>query len=150
MFNQASKWIPVEDYAVDAEMTPSELIALIIDGKLRGERSGNRWFIAAPLVALVQGGAPNGTDLLKISACCMGPYVTAGRGELGIPLRFWDSDRPAALAAINAAMNTTPELPVEIWLNREYFLFDSSLWVDLGAALVEYQTLMDPSIEGLL
>lgn len=149
MSNQA-KWIPVEQYASDTEMTVSELIALISDGKLRGERQGNRWFVAAPLVALVQGSTPDGTDQLKISACCMGPYVTAGRGELAIPLRFNDPGWPAALAAIKTAMQAPPQLPVEIWLNGEYFLVDSSLWVDLSAALVEYQTLVDPSIEGMV
>ncbi len=150
MSDQGSKWISAEEYAVDGKMTASEVISLIIDGKLRGERHGNRWFVGAPLVVLVQAGRPGGADLLKVSACCIGPYVTAGRGELGIPLRFSDPGWPAALAAINTAMQTPPRLPVEIWLNGEHFLVDSSLWVDFGAALVEYQILMDPSIEGLL
>jgi hypothetical protein len=145
-----SKWIPVEEYAVDAEMTPGELIRRILAGELPGERHGNCWFVAAPLVVLVPGGATDGSDLLRIAACCIGPYVTAGRGELGISLRFSDPGWPAALASINSAMRRTPVLPVEIWLNGEHFLVDSSLWVDLGAALVEYQILMDPSIEGLL
>jgi hypothetical protein len=109
--------------------------------------------VAAPLVQLVHPDeSKNDAALLKIAACCLGSYVTAGRGELGIPLRFADPGRPAALAALKAAMATTtpPILPVEIHLNGEYFSIDSSLWVDLAAALVEYETLTDPSIEGLL
>jgi hypothetical protein len=148
--NRLSKWIPVEEYAVDAEMPARELIRMIVDDELRGERHGNRWRVVAPLVALVPTGAVDRTYLLKGSACRIGPYVTAGRGELGTTLRFCDPSRPAALAAINTAMQAPAELPIEIWLNGERFLVDLSLWVDLGAALVEYQTLMDPSIEALL
>jgi hypothetical protein len=148
---ESSKWIPVEEYALESEMLPSELVSMIVDGELPGERRGNRWFVAAPLVVLIPGGAADGADLLRISACCLGSYVTAGRGELGIPLRFSDPGWPAALAAVNAGMGAPPaELPVEIWLNGEHFLVDSSLWVDFGAALVEFETLVDPTIEGPL
>ncbi len=147
-----AKWIPVEEYAADAEILPSELVSMILDGKLPGERHGNRWYVAAPLVQLVHPDDSDDTALLRIAACRLGCYVTAGRGELGIPLHFADPGRPAALATLNAAMATErpPDLPVEIYLNGEHFMIDSSLWGDLGAALVEYQTLMDPSVEGLL
>ena len=146
------KWIPVEEYASDAEMTPSELVSMILDGQLPGERRGNRWYVAAPLVRLVhRDDLAGNTALLIIAACRLGRYVTAGRGELGVPLRFADPGRPAALAALNAAMvrDTPPDMPVEIFLNGEHLLIDSSLWVDLGASLLEYQTLMDSAIEGL-
>lgn len=148
--SHSTKWIPVEDYAADADLKPSELVSMILDGELPGERQGNRWYVAAPLVVLVPGGSSDGAALLKISACCMGSYVTAGRGELGIPLRFDDPGRPAALDAINEAMTKVPDLPVAIHLNGEHFLIDSSLWVDLGAALVEFKVLVDPTIEGAL
>jgi hypothetical protein len=107
--------------------------------------------VAAPLVQLVHPDAAGDTAWLKISACRLGCYVTAGRGELGIPLRFADPGRPAALVALNAAMaaRTPPQMPIEVYLNGEHFMIDSSLWVDFGAALVEYQTLMDPWIEEL-
>ena len=147
---QSSRWISVEDYALDAEILPSELVSRIVDGELPGRRHGNRWFVATPLVVLKQGGAAEGTDFLKISACCIGRYVTAGRGELSIPLRQSDPGRSAALAAINAAIRMIPELPLELWLNGEHFLVDSSLWADFGAALVEYETLIDRRIERLL
>ena len=147
--NQSSKWIPVEDYAADAGLQPSEVVSMVRDGGLPGERRGNRWYVAQPLVALEPSGSGPDTALLKIAACRIGSYVTAGRGELGIPLRFEDPGRPAALDAINAAMQKVPELPVGICLNGEYFLIDSSLWVDLGAALVEFEILMSPSIGGL-
>jgi hypothetical protein len=145
------KWIPVEDYAADMEIEPSELVSMILDGQLPGERQGNRWYVSAPLVQLVHPNAASDTGLLKIAACRLGCYVTAGRGELGIPLRFTDPGRPAALAALNAAMasDTPPDLPVEIHLDGEHLKIDSSLWGDLSAALMEYQTLMDPSVEGL-
>jgi hypothetical protein len=146
---QSSQWIAVEEYALDTKIPHSELVRMIVDGELPGKRQGNRWFVASPLVMLIAGGAADGAELLKISACCIGAYVTAGRGELGIPLRFSDPGRPAALAAISTAMRTLPaELPVEIWLNGEHFLVDSSLWLDFGAALVEYEALMNPTIEG--
>jgi hypothetical protein len=143
------KSIPVENYAADVGMLASELVSLILDGKWPAERREDRWYIAAPLVQLVHPDDSDDTGLLKIAACRLGCYVTAGRGELGIPLRFADPGRPAALVALNAALSkeTSPELPVEIHLNGEHLLIDSSLWVDLGAALVEYETLMDPSIE---
>jgi hypothetical protein len=38
-------------------------------------------------------------------------------------------------------------LPLEIHLNGQRFLVDSSLWVDVSVALVEYQMAVDPSIE---
>lgn len=147
-----AKWIPVEEYAATAEMPSSELVSLILDGQLPGERHGNRWYVAAPLVELVHPEGSSSTALLKIAACRLGCYVTAGRGELGIPLRCGDPGRPAALAALNTAIETNmhPELPIEIYLNGEHFMIDSSLWVDISSALIEYQTLMDPSVEGLL
>lgn len=148
--NQSSQWISVEDYAANAELEPSEMVSIILDGNLPGERQGSRWYVAAPLVVLVPGESSDGTALLKIAACQMGSYVTAGRGELGIPLRFDDPGRPAALAAINEAMTKVPTLPVEIHLNGEYFHIDSSLWADLGAALVEFKVLVDPTVEGAL
>jgi hypothetical protein len=141
--DHSSKWIPVEDYAAEAGLHPSELVSMILDGALEGERQGIRWFVAQPLVVL-QSVADGG--LLTISACCLGSYVTAGRGELSIPLRFDDPGRPAALVAIDAAMEVRPELPVEIHLNGERYLIDSSLWVDLGAALVKFEALVDPSV----
>jgi len=144
--SQSSKWIPVEDYAADAEFEPRELIRMIQNGELPGEKQGNRWYVSAPLVVLVSGGSSDGTALLKIAACRMGSYVTAGRGELGIPLRFDDPGRPAALDVLNEVMTKVPDLPVEIHLNGEYFHVDSSLWLDLGAALVEFQILMGPTI----
>ncbi len=146
---QSSKWIPVEDYAADAGLQPSELVSLILDGGLPGERRGNRWYVARPLVVLEPAGSADGTALLILAACRIGSYVTAGRGELCIPLWFEDPGRPAALEAINAAMQKVPGLPVEICLNGEHFLIDSSLWVDLGAALVEFDILMSPSIREL-
>ena len=145
---QRAKWVSVEEYAVDAGIQPSELVSMILDGGLSGERRGNRWYVARPLVVLEPTGSADGTALLKLAACRIGSYVTAGRGELGIPLRFEDPGRPAALEAINAAMQKVPELPVEICLNGGHFLIDSSLWVDLGAALVEFDILMSPSIGG--
>lgn len=148
--DHSSKWIPVEDYAVDAELHPSGLVSMILDGVLAGERQGNRWYVARPLVMLEPPNSANDTAWLKISACRIGSYVTAGRGEFGIPLRCQDPGQSAALAAINAALRYPPDLPVEIYLNGEHFLIDSSLWVDLGAALVEFQVLTDPSITGLL
>jgi hypothetical protein len=146
------KWIPVEDYAADMDMPASALVRMILDGQLPGEREDNRWYVTAPLIHLMHPDESSATEILKIAACRLGSYVTAGRGELGIPLRFTDPGRPAALAALQAAiaLDTPPDLPVEIHFNGECFRIDCSLWGDLSAALVEYQTLMDPSIEGLL
>ncbi len=144
---QAPQWIPVEDYAADAGMDPRELITLIMNGSLPGKRLGDYWFVARPLVVLEQPTTMNDVGWLKISACRMGSYVTAGRGELRIPLRFDDPGRPAALRALQKAMKAKPVLPLAIWLNGEHFLIDSSLWVDLSAALVEYQVLTDSSSE---
>ena len=141
--NPSSKWIPVEDYAADAGLHPSELVSMILDGVLAGERQGSRWFVARPLVVLQS--VADG-ELLTISACRFGSYVTAGRCEISIPLRFDNPGRPAALVAIDAAMEARPELPVEINLNSERYLIDSSLSVDLGAALVEFEALVDPSV----
>ena len=148
--SRSSQWIPVEDYAAAADLEPSILISMILDGELPGEQQGNRWYVARPMVVLEHPAANQTFAMLKISGCRIGSYVTAGRGELGIPLRFDDPGRPAALAEINDAMASVPDLVVEIHLNGEYFLVDSSLWVDLGAALVEYQMLVDPTIEGAL
>ena len=146
-----STWIPVESYAEELGMPASQIVSLILDKDLPGERQGNRWYVAAPLVQLVLPNESSDAAFLKIAACHLGGYLTAGRGELQIPLRFDDHGRSAALAALNAAMatRTPPVMPVEVHLNGEFFSVDSSLWVDLGAALVEYQALMNPSIEGL-
>jgi hypothetical protein len=146
------KWISVEDYAHDAGMPPSELVSRILDGRLPGERQGNRWYVAAPNVVLVlPETAAYDTAVLKICACCLGSYVTAGRGQLVIALRADDPGRRIALTALNAAIarDTPPTLPLEVVFNEESFLFDSSLWLDLAAALVEYQALMDPSLVGV-
>ena len=141
--SQPSKWISVEEYAADAELHPSELVSMILDGRLPGERQGDRWYVAAPLVLLEPTQSDDGTALLTLSACCIGSYVTAGRGSLQIPLRFFgDPGRAAALATLNAAIEEVPNLPVAITLNGEHFHVDSSLWVDLGAALVEFESLM--------
>lgn len=148
--NHSSRWIPVEDYAAETDLEPSVLVSMIIDGDLPGERQGNRWYVARPMVVLEPPAGTQDFAMLKISAFRVGSYVTAGRGEFDIPLRFDDPGRPATLAAINEAMTKVPDLPVEIRLNGEYFHIDSSLWVDLGAALVEFETLMDPTIEGAL
>jgi hypothetical protein len=124
---------------------------MILDGQLPGDRHGNRWYIKAPLVNLVHPDASTDTARLRISACRLGCYLTAGRGNLELPLAIDDPGRFAALAALKAAMNTDnpPEAPLDIHLNGMHFMVDSSLWLDLGAALVEYQTLTDPSIEEL-
>jgi hypothetical protein len=148
--NHASKSIPVEEYVAHSELHPSELVSMILDGVLPGELQGNRWFVARPLVVLEMPESARAAALMKVSAYRIGSYVTAGRGELGIPLRFDDPGRPAALDALNEAMTKVPDLPVEIHLNGEHFHIDSSLWVDLGAALVEFQTLTDPTIEEAL
>jgi hypothetical protein len=138
----ASTWMSVEDHSLDAGVSPSELVSMILDGHLPGERRGNRWYVAAPLATLVPGGAEDGSHLLKIAAYRIGSYVTAGRRELRIALRWGDPGPAAALAQVTAAMESTPVLPVEVCLNGETLLIDSSLWLDLGAALVEFETLM--------
>src|ERR1700744_5145078 len=118
----STRWIPVEDYAAEAGMPPSELVSAIIDGNLPGERQGDRWYVAAPLVELVPpGGLDDDIAFLKISACRMGCYVTAGRGDLEIPLRFDDPGRLAALTAFDSAMSSgvPPETPLAISLNGE-------------------------------
>jgi hypothetical protein len=144
-----SKWIPAQDYAAVAGMKPGELIKMIVDGGLPGEYRDGDWFVARPLVVLEHPSEAEAQAWLKISACRLGSYVTAGRGEMGIPLRFDDPGRPAALVALEEAMKKRPVLPIEIYLNGEYFLVDSSLWRDLSAALFEYEVLVDPSIVGV-
>ncbi len=148
--HQLRKRIPVEAFATDTGLESSELVSLILDGKLAGERHGNRRYVAAPLVTLIPDGFPDGSALLRVSACRISCYLTAGRGELGIPLRFADFGRPAALVALQEALDRPVVLPVEIHLNREYFLIDSSLWVDFSAALIEFQTLTDPPMQGVV
>jgi hypothetical protein len=144
----SSQWIPVEDYVADPPLHPSELVSMILDGDLIGERRGDRWYLAVPLVMILSPESACGTAVLSIAACRIGHYVTAGRGEIRIPLRVDDPVLPVTLAALNEAMMKAPDLPVEIHLNGEYFLVDSSLWVDLRAALIEIQTPMDHVIEG--
>ena len=144
-------WIADKDYAVQAAMAPEDLVGLIRNGALPGEQRDGCWYVASPSVVL-QLPDDSGSDdaLLRVAAYCLGIYVTEGRGELRIPLRFGDPGRAAALDAINSAIASgkAPELPIEVWLNEEHFLVDSSLWVDLGAALVEYATLLGESHEG--
>jgi len=139
----------VEDYAAVAGIKSGELIQMIVDGSLPGEYREGDWFVARPLVVLEHPSEAESCAWLKISACRLGSYVTAGRGELGIPLRFDDPGRPAARVALEEAMTKRPVLPIEIYLNGEYFLVDSSLWRDLSAALFEYDVLVDPSIMGV-
>lgn len=126
---------------------------MIRTGALPGRKIAGRWFVAPPLVRLEY---PNTEDpttgLLRISACKLGSWVTAGRGELGIPLSVDDPGRAAALQHLNAAIRKrAPGLPVAVHLSGEGYLFDSSLWVDLGAALVEFDVLMgaDPRSDSL-
>jgi len=106
--NDSSQWISVEDYGGDAGIAPSELVSMILDGDLAGARHGDRWYVAGPLVVLEHPRILDDVGWLTISACCLGSYVTAGRGELGIPLRFEDPGRPAALIALEEALKRGP------------------------------------------
>ena len=142
------QWIPAEDYARQAAFAPSEIVSFILDGALEGQRVGNRWYVSHPLVCLE---LPDPNDLesavLKCSVCKIGEYVTAGRGELVIPVRLNDPGVATARATLESAMQKRVELPVCLHLNGERFAFDSSLWFDLCAALVEFAALNDPFIE---
>jgi hypothetical protein len=141
----ASKWIPVEKYAADVDFAPSEIVSLILDGVFEGRRVGNLWYVAKPLVSVEHPDQNNtASGLLKISACKIGRYVTAGRGELGIPLHFADGEADVVLKKIDRAMKKRPVMPLEVVLGGESFIVDSSLWVDLGAALLEFKILNDP------
>jgi len=134
-----SKWVSVEDYAFGTDLRTSEIVSFILDEKLEGRRFGDRWYVARPHVVLILPGADDGdVAVLRIAAFCIGPYVTAGHGRLEIPLRSDDPGRTGARQELDAAMRKVPDLPLEIRVNGERCLFDSSLWVDLGAALVEY------------
>ncbi len=136
----ATEWFTAEDYAADLGITPSEVISMILDGALTGERCGDRWYVIQPVVVVLELGR-DGEVLLRISACRIGSYVMAGREQLCIPLRSADLGRVAALVAIEDAMRSAPELPIAILLNGEEFLVDASLWLEMSAALAEFETM---------
>jgi hypothetical protein len=78
------------------------------------------------------------TAYLTIAACRLGPYLTAGRGQLVIGLQLDDAAPAHALARLNEAMTKVPELPLALELAGQRLLVDSSLWCDLAAALFEF------------
>jgi len=86
-------WMPVEDHAAETGIPASELVSMILDGQLPGERHGNRWYVAAPLVQWVYPDPSNDTAHLKIAACRQRSCVTAGRANLESPLAFNDRRR---------------------------------------------------------
>jgi hypothetical protein len=137
-------WIPVEDYVADTEIRASELVSLIIDGHLPGGRFGGRWFLEPPVVALVPPiDASGDTAKLIMSVCRMGSYLTAGSSGLPISLGLDDPGARGSLDALLEAMRHDPTLPVEIELTGRRFCVDSSLWLELSAALVELDILQN-------
>ncbi len=50
MGDQLSKWITVEVYAAQVDVSPHQLMRMIRDRVIPGEKRGNRWFMARPLV----------------------------------------------------------------------------------------------------
>ena len=139
-------WMMVEDFAVDVGLDYDEVLAAVRAGSLDGFFAGGRWFVEMPLVRLQT--RPDLTESgawLEIAACVLGNYVTAGRGQCLIRLGDDLDSIRAAIDRLNTALTSAPELPLTLTINGSEYLFDSSLWVDLGAALIEFVELVVPS-----
>ena len=144
-------WIALDTHASRVGIAAEILLRWIMDGRLEGGRFSDGWYVAPPLVTL-EPPTPAGdqTAHLTLSACRLGPYLTAGRGRHMLALRLEDAGPLRALATLNEAMTRVPELPLTLELAGERLLIDSSLWCDLAAALVEFDVLQNGCIEELL
>ncbi len=135
-------WISAEVYSAEADISVQMVIDWIKNGQLAGGCFAQRWYVAPPLVFVQPPPNPSSlTARIVISACRLGPLLTAGRGRQVFAVELDDDRASAALAALNEAMRKRPVLPLAIDLGGTPALVDSSLWCDLGAALVEIEVL---------
>lgn len=132
-------WISVERYAAELNVRPSELMSRVLDGTLEGLRQEDRWYVARPRVTLFYPDPDDNTVAeLQFRALRLGGYLTAGRSEVVIPLRADDPDKDATLSKLMDAGIKPPAEPLQFRLAGQEWTTDSSLYQDLGAAILEF------------
>jgi hypothetical protein len=132
-------WMTVEDFAASLERPPSELVSQVLDGALEGLRYKDRWYVARPKVTVhYPDPQDKSTAELRLLACRMGSYLTAGRGEVVIPLRYEDPDKDDALTRLTELAQEPPEEPAKVRLAGRTWILDSSLYADLSSAILAF------------
>lgn len=145
-----SDWIAAETYAAEAGIALEIVVRWIRSSQLEGGCFGQVWYVAPPLIAVEFPSDPKiQTVRITISACRLGPLLSAGRAKHVFAVDLNDERTSVALAALNEAMCKPPLLPLAIELGGEHLLIDSSLWCDLGAALVEIEVLRKGRVNSL-
>ena len=143
MRNDPLLWQPAAEYAVEHGMTTREVELRLVEGMLDGGYEDG-WYVARPLVRLE---FPDPADIdhaeLKLLAMPLGRYLTAARREFVIPLHRDDPDKDAALEAMLDALQGDPVVPVPFRLNGRDWCVDSSLTLELGQALIEFEAVHD-------
>jgi hypothetical protein len=143
MRNDPMLWMPAADYAVAQGLTTWEVEHRLVEGMLDGGYDDG-WYVARPLVRL-EFRDPSDIDRaeLKLLAMPLGRYLTAARREFAIPLNRDDPDKDAALEAMLDALQGDPVAPVPFRLDGRDWCVDSSLTLELGQALIEFEAVHD-------
>lgn len=132
-------WMTVEDFSASFDRLPSEAVSQVLDGLLDGLRYQDRWYVARPRVTVRY---PNPEDKataeLCLLACRLGAYLTAGRGEVVIPLRYDDPDKDDTFTRLTDLALCPPEEPAKIKLAGQTWILDSSLYADLSSAILAF------------
>lgn len=133
-------WRPVEALASEWGAPVSEIVSLILDGAVEGKRSGNRWYVLRPVVTLHY---PNPADRrhaeLRLRTCRLGNFLTAGRGELVIPIHRGDPGLAGAIAPAWKLARSKPQRAATVRLGAQEWIIDSTLVLDLGRCLLSFQ-----------
>jgi len=143
MRNDPLLWMPAADYAAAHGLTVWEVEHRLVEGMLGGGYDDG-WYVARPLVRLE---FPDPADIdhaeLKLLAMPLGRYLTAARREFVIPITREDPDKDAALEALLDALQGEPVAPVPFRLDGRDWCVDSSLTLELGQALIEFEAVYD-------
>ena len=134
-------WMSVERFSTERGVRPSETVSQVLDGGLQGMRYYDRWYVARPLVTLHYPNPDDNTVAeLHLLACRLGRYLTAARGEVVIPLRYDDPDKDPTLNQLLDVQCQVdpPHTPITVRLAGQDWIIDSSLYADLGGAILAF------------
>lgn len=142
-------WRPAEELASEWAIPTSEVVSLILDGDVEGKRFEYRWYVPRPTVNLYY---PDPDDRrhaeLHFRCCRLGNYLTAGRGEMIVPIRHGDPGLEEALALAWEIDASKPPKAAGMRLGCKEWIVDSTLSLDLGRRLLEFD--VDCQLDELL
>jgi len=140
-------WMPAEELARRRGVPVDDIVGMAMAGQIESCRQGDRWYVERPLVWLHYPDPAHPTCAeLKVFALALGRYLTAARRMVTIPLRSNDPDREESLETLCDALQGPLPEPVPFRLDGRDFLVDSSLQLDLAAALVDFDARYDASV----